>query len=719
MTQPSWIGHNLGGRYLIDSELGQGGMSAVYRATDANLRRVVAVKLIHSHLSRDQEFVRRFEAEATSVAQLRHPNIVQVYDFNHEGDTYFIVFEFVPGETLQARLKRFTDAGRRLPFTEVFNISDGIGSALEYAHKRDIVHRDIKPANVMINVNEEPILTDFGIVKIVGGPQHTATGAVVGTARYMSPEQIKGVTVDARSDIYSFGIMMYEMVAGLPPFSADSAMTVMMMHVSEPVPDLKEIRADVPVGLVRVINRALAKDPESRYQTMTHLLADLRLAHVGEETAVAPPPPPPPQQVHEVERTEILDPEKESEAPEPPQIPVSKQPSQKIPAKRQISKEPVRPATQAPQDRTQDKPPTKAPSRQPAKSEVTPPPQTPPMRQPQLERPPEIGTSQKTGPNMALIGGIAGVVVIAIILLIVFNPFGGGDDVEPTTVAVASTAPTEVLAEAIATDLPTPTAQVEPTEVLDAPTSTPTVAPTDTPTPSPTPTETPIPVPEGMIQIPSGSFLMGSNDGRADEAPEHTVSISSFVIDQFEVSNADYSECVAAGACGQIRSGSFTRTNYRDNPEFANHPAIGVTWNQAVAYCTFREKRLPTEAEWEYAASGTENLTWPWGNSFDPALSAASARDTQAVDSFPDGRSPFGVFNMAGNVVEWVQDNYSTTFTRCLTMVVLTVSSEGVVSPTQTVTHIVPRGVLVRPPVLAMSILVSAVPPIYRKLTQD
>lgn len=294
MAQPTWIGQTLNGRYRIEELLGQGGMSAVYKATDPNLRRVVAIKLIHTHLSNNPDFVRRFEEEAAAVAQLRHPHIVQVYDFNHDGDVYYIVFEFVPGETLQDRLRRMSASDRSLPFNETIQIAASIGDALDYAHKRGLVHRDIKPANVMLNVHGEAILTDFGIVKITGGTQHTVTGAVLGTAQYMSPEQIRGTTVDARSDIYSLGITLFEMVGGRPPFAADSAMSLMMMHVTDPVPDLQQIRPDTPPGLVAIINKMLAKKPEERYQTAAELVGDLRRVQIGQEPlgAVAPKPAP-------------------------------------------------------------------------------------------------------------------------------------------------------------------------------------------------------------------------------------------------------------------------------------------------------------------------------------------------------------------------------------------------------------------------------------------
>jgi serine/threonine-protein kinase len=278
MSQPSWIGYKLNNRYEIEQELGSGGMSAVYKATDPNLKRIVAIKLIHPHLSKDTEFVRRFEVEAAAVAQLRHPNIVQVYDFDHDGDTYYMVLEFVPGESLQQRLKRFSEGGRKQTVSEIISISSKICDAVDYAHKRGLVHRDIKPANVMINVQDEPVLMDFGIVKIVGEKQHTATGAVVGTALYMSPEQIRGERPDHRADIYSLGVMLYEMLNGRPPFEADSAMTIMMMHLHDPIPDVLSLAPGTPAGFKTIIERALAKDPNQRYQSAGEMAAAIRQA---------------------------------------------------------------------------------------------------------------------------------------------------------------------------------------------------------------------------------------------------------------------------------------------------------------------------------------------------------------------------------------------------------------------------------------------------------
>lgn len=276
MSQGSWIGQTLSGRYKIEERLGQGGMSAVYKATDANLRRVVAIKMIHSHLSGNPDFVRRFEEEAAAVAQLRHPNIIQVYDFNHDGDEYYMVLEFVPGETLQERLRRLNEKQRRMPPGEAANFISQVGDAIQYAHERGMIHRDIKPANIMLDIYGKAILMDFGIAKILGGQLHTATGAVVGTAMYMSPEQIVGERVDERSDIYSLGVTLFETLSGKPPFEADSAMTLMMMHMNDPVPNIRELRPELPDDLVQVAERALEKKKELRFQSAAQMSASLK-----------------------------------------------------------------------------------------------------------------------------------------------------------------------------------------------------------------------------------------------------------------------------------------------------------------------------------------------------------------------------------------------------------------------------------------------------------
>lgn len=276
MGQNNLIGKVIGDRYRIDELLGQGGMSAVYKAYDPNLKRVVAVKVIHPRLVDDPKFLMRFEDEAAAVAQLHHPNIVQVHDFNHDDDLYYMVQEFVPGETLQQLLRRLSKSGNLLPIPEAIQFTHDICDAADYAHKRGMIHRDIKPANIILNVNGSAILMDFGIVKITGGVVHTATGAVVGTALYMPPELIKGEVPDPRADIYSLGVTLFEMISGRPPFEADSAMSLMMMHMRDPLPNMHHLRPEVPDELIAVLTKALAKEPNDRYASMSDLSEALK-----------------------------------------------------------------------------------------------------------------------------------------------------------------------------------------------------------------------------------------------------------------------------------------------------------------------------------------------------------------------------------------------------------------------------------------------------------
>ena len=448
MDDPStWVGRTLNGRYQIEDRLGHGGMATVYKATDPNLKRVVAIKMIHPHLATDAEFLRRFKEEATAVAQLRHPNIVQVYDYNADGQNNYIVFEYVAGETLQDRMTRLHKSGRQLSIDKAVSVATQMAEALAYAHNRGMIHRDIKPANIMIDVHDQSILTDFGIVKIMGGTQHTATGATLGTAQYMSPEQIKGGQVDARCDIYSLGVTLFEMVSGRRPFEAESAMTLMMMHINDPVPDLSQLRPDVPAGLAVIIEKALAKEPGWRYQSADEFLIALK-ALSGDPAAVA--------------------------------------------AAAAIATPPIAAATIIPPVAAAS---TVAASETPVSQTAVPP----------IAAPPSTDSSKRP-PIPVIIGGIMLLCVLLMAGLYFGGVFGGGDDngeesanarasaVAETVTAMA--APTETAVPTNTTE-PTPTdaakATVAPTEIV-APTatiaSTATIAPTATTTTAILPTAT-------------------------------------------------------------------------------------------------------------------------------------------------------------------------------------------------------------------------------------
>jgi len=284
MNQSAWIGKTLSSRYKIEDLLGQGGMSSVYKAFDPNLKRVVAIKMVHPHLSNDRTFLMRFEEEAAAIANIRHPNIVQVFDFNTDQDLSYMVMEYVPGETLQSRLKRLNNKQQKMPVDEALKITMNVCDGLSYAHKRGMVHRDVKPANIMLDIQNQAILMDFGIVKIVGSAAHTLTGAVIGTANYMPPEVIRSEPADQRSDIYALGVVLFEMLSGKPPFEADSAMTIMLMHLNDSIPDIQTMRDDLPKNLTWVLMKALEKDRIKRYQTADEFSADLRNVYQHMET---------------------------------------------------------------------------------------------------------------------------------------------------------------------------------------------------------------------------------------------------------------------------------------------------------------------------------------------------------------------------------------------------------------------------------------------------
>jgi serine/threonine protein kinase len=288
MDNSELVGQTLGGRYRLDDLIGRGGMATVYKGYDPNLQRIVAIKTIKPEMAGDPKFVSRFESEATAVAKLRHENIVQVYDFSHENSLYYMVQEFVPGETLRDTLRRLNRSGRKMPLQDAIRYAIDICEAAEYAHRRGMIHRDIKPANIMLDVHGRAVLMDFGIVKITGSTEHTVAGAVLGTAIYMPPELIRGEVPDARSDLYSLGVTLYEMLSGQPPFEADSAMSLLMMHLQEPVPDLHQLRPDVPESVVRVIRKALAKNREDRYSTASDMAGALqeRLAQLDTDAEV-------------------------------------------------------------------------------------------------------------------------------------------------------------------------------------------------------------------------------------------------------------------------------------------------------------------------------------------------------------------------------------------------------------------------------------------------
>ncbi len=305
MNPQSWVGETINNRYRIDELLGQGGMSTVYKGFDPNLERPVAIKIVHSFLALHDKFVQRFQREASSVARLRHPNIVQVYDFNQIEDTYFMVMEYIEGVTLQNTIDgiRSGEAGV-VPIHDLIGKGEKLASAMDYAHRAGLIHRDVKPANIMIQPDGEPLLMDFGIAKLVDTAQNiTNTGAVMGTVSYMSPEQVRGEEIDGRADQYALGVILYELMSGRRPFEGDTTFQTMMKHIHDPVPKLQSLYPPEPVSqaLIEVVYQTLAKKPADRYPDSAALVAALQLCRRAEthtadtrlelSTPIISPPP--------------------------------------------------------------------------------------------------------------------------------------------------------------------------------------------------------------------------------------------------------------------------------------------------------------------------------------------------------------------------------------------------------------------------------------------
>jgi eukaryotic-like serine/threonine-protein kinase len=283
------IGTLLSGRFRLDEKIGSGGMSTVYLAFDPTLERWVAIKMMHRDISTDPDQLERFRREARAVARLNHPHVVTVIDAGEDDGTPYIVFEYVEGETLKERIARLG----RLPVSEAVAYAIEIGRALSCAHSNKLVHRDVKPQNVLIDLDGRAKVTDFGIARSLEAQGLTATGRVLGTTDYVSPEQAMGHDVTEQSDIYSLGICLYEMLTGEVPFRADTQVAVAMQHVREPLPDVQRRRPEISAALAAVIERATAKETRNRYATVDAMVHDLEqvlaieAARTGETTGEA------------------------------------------------------------------------------------------------------------------------------------------------------------------------------------------------------------------------------------------------------------------------------------------------------------------------------------------------------------------------------------------------------------------------------------------------
>ena len=541
---PEWLGKTIG-RVRIDKLLARGGMAEVYLGTHLTLERPVAIKLLHSHIEEEPTLLERFHREAKVVAGLRHPNIVQIFDFDTSDGHPYIVMEYLKGPTLATYLRNLHQRNERIPQHQVARLLKALTDALDYAHGQGVIHRDIKPGNILLHnktgdipldkplTNDvEAILTDFGLVRIMHAATQTASGMVSGTPAYMSPEQARGDKTDHRTDIYSLGIVLYEMLAGRVPFEADSTMAVIYMQIHTPPPPIPE----VPPAVQAVLDRALVKEPNERYQSSREMAIDffLSIGMTAEARTISEP------------------------------YPVSHVPTQA-----------------------------------PAKTE------------------PEPILAPKPTRSRTWIG----VGVFSLICLLALGAGAWGlssilPSIKNSTEIVPSTT-----TEPVATDsLPV-------TGIL--------------------------PEGDGMVEVTSGSYEVGLSPADEYHSAPKTVSLERFWIDQYQATNAEYEQ--------------FMTESSTPAPEIwpgeADHPVRGVTWDQALAYCEWKKKRLPLEAEWEASGRGpgTAPQLYPWGN--DPTAEGQALslpdQDTYAVGTQSFNQSPFGVFDMVGNIWEWVDEPYA------------------------------------------------------------
>jgi serine/threonine protein kinase len=596
---PEWIGKTVG-NVRIERLLARGGMAEVYLGTHLNLERPVAIKLLHSYIEEEPLLLERFHREAKVVAGLRHPNIVGLFDFDTIDGHPYIVMEYLSGPTLAAYLRHLHQRKKRLSSEQIVGLLKGLSDALDYAHRQGVIHRDIKPGNIMLHnkTNEIPldqplakdveaILTDFGLVRVVNTVSQTASGFLSGTPAYMSPEQARGDQIDQRTDLYSLGIVIYEMLAGRVPFEADNTVTVLHMQIHTPPPPVPGISPKVQA----VLDRALAKNPDDRYRTSQELANEFYRA-VGLAT-----------------QPEIIR-EPYSLKAEPTEVPPSTKLEALPAANGRTESEPL------PRTDPQPELELKAKSQMQPESGSSPEPPSPPEPRPIPKR---SRSGLWIGLGLFSLICLIGLVFGASRFLSVRNLFP-----KPTGTLSAGIPATSVISNTSVSPPSTVTVQ--------------------------------LPAPDGMVHITGGTYEVGTTKFTDEyHIPPTTVQLGDYWIDQYQTTNAEYEQYL--GATGVPEPIVW--------PGEADHPVIGVTWDQALAYCQWKQKRLPDEAEWEAAGRGlgADPPPYPWGA--DPTADGQARSlpndDTYAVGTLSYNKSSFGVYDMVGNIWEWVGEPYAST----------------------------------------------------------
>ena len=655
-----WVGRELA-EYFVFERIGAGSMAEVYKALQPSMDRMVGIKILSAGLAHDPQFVARFRREVQIVASLEHPHILPVIDFGESANTLYLVMRYVNGGTLHDLIEQ----GPMQPATVLRYLTE-IGEAIDYAHERRVVHRDIKPRNVLLDQQGNPFIADFGLAKLIESGGITNSGVeMIGTPHYMSPEQARGQPVDGRSDLYSLGVLLFQMFTGRVPFDGDSTVGIVMKHINAPVPDVTESWPALPPALNAVVARAMAKQPEDRYPTAHALTAAVADA-LG--TAVLAGP---------IVSNSLVAGKKHRAWPAGRG---SLTAWRKLGILAQWGGRKLIGRQSGPENLAD-----------------------------------VFGRLFPTRSQRRLLWG--GLLLLLGVVFVVLTGLRGFVAAAPPLTALAGASQTTEAAALLAsTETPAPaaTASAAPTQAATTPPPVPTstVQPTSTPPPpSDTPQATALPVTrrvseqDGMalLLVPAGPFLYGSRasdaGARDDEQPQQTIYLDAFWIDRTEVTVAQFTQFVAAttyktdaerGCCAE-QFGQVGGLVYSPDPLFVLNatwllpqgggapaaspklPVVQVSWNDASAYCTWAGRRLPTEAEWEKAARGEHGMIYPWGNEFDgrrlnscdancSATWHGTANDTFArtgtVGVFVTGASPYGVVDMAGNVREWVDDFY-------------------------------------------------------------
>ncbi len=575
------------GKYLILNEISRGGMGIIYLGKHVTLNRYAAVKMLFPHLAGELNFVKRFMEEMNAMSKLKHPNIVDIYDYEEAFKTYFIVMEVVVGRSLESLMK---DSGP-IQAEPAGMIIRQVLKALDCAHSNGILHRDIKPSNIMITTQGFVKVLDFGIAKIIGGENLTQTGFMVGTPQYISPEQAQGEPVVQASDLYSVSVVLFQLLTGQPPFVSNTPVGVIMAHIKETPPKLRKLNPNIPAALEKFVLKGLEKKPQKRFASAQEMLSAL---------------------------DEIL-PSSASATLETPETITKKAVMQFEPTKL-LESVPGDSSKASPQDTLQH-------HRFNLKQAIF-----------------SIINSLQT----IILINTQKLIAIAIIVLIAIGI--GWLSISDTGHTLIKDSYISVMS--LVSPAPAPTAVPAEPSVFAIPQS-------ET-------TESGTILGIAFIQIPEGSFTMGEKAGVSDlldNSPDHQTTLDTYYISKYEITNEQYNMFIQDTGYPSPSSwsnGSFESTT--------NHqPVTNVTWYDANTYCIWFEKktglskfRLPTEAEWERAASGSG--IFPWGNKWNGKNSNVleSGKNTIVnVGSFPGDQSASGLYDLGGNVREWIWDYYS------------------------------------------------------------